>query len=85
MRVLCLDDAKKDIFVVFEIYEFCYSERLSGLVLFATDDVVCCVTGISVGLYRSLCKQLLVNGYIDLTMYGEVQDYDLENECIMVD
>lgn len=83
MRVLCLDDAKKDIYVVFEICEFGYSESVSGIVLFTTDDIVCCVTDISIGLYRNLCKQLLVNGFIDLTLYGEVKEYDLENECIM--
>lgn len=80
MRVLVLDNSKKRIYGVYEIIDLFYEEELLTLAFQTIDNYYFYIPDISIGLFNSLCKQLVIEGYLDLYLYGEIQSLDFADE-----
>ena len=76
MRLLVLDNGKKNIYAVYEIIDFFYDENLLTLAFQTIDNYYFYISDISIGMFNGLCKQLVSNGYLDLSLYGEIQDFE---------
>lgn len=76
MRVLVLIDEIKQEYSVSEIYDVEYDDDSKGIALFMStslEDDKLYIPNISVSEVNKICKELLVKGYCDLTMYGEIK------------
>lgn len=76
MRLLVMDNGKKNIYSVYEIIDLFYDEDLLTLAFQTIDNYYFYIPDINIGLFNVLCEQLVREGYLDLSIYGEIQDFE---------
>ena len=76
MRVLVLNDKKNNVFAVYEIIDLFYVYELSALVFKTIDGYYFNIPDIHIDLFNVLCKDINLNGYLDLSLYHEKLEYD---------
>lgn len=85
MRILALSNKENGALTTFIAYDIEYDEKNKGIGFFAYDDNYYFIPDVSLNDYNNICRSLMLNGYCDVTRYGEIlvddEEENDEGEC----